>query len=62
MVKILIYLPVLIASVIVGRWFLSEVAKSKQKREPWYKPYLSIPGIIIIIGLMAPVVIYVLTR
>lgn len=57
------YTPVLIASIIVGKWFLAEVSKSKQKGEPWYKPYLSIPGIIIIIiSLLAPVVIIALKK
>jgi hypothetical protein len=44
------FLPVLIAGALVGHWFLSEVKKAKRQGSPWYKPYFSVPGIIIIIA------------
>lgn len=48
----------LIAAVIVGNWFLSEAKKAKLAGKPWYSPYLSIPGALIIIVLMIPVVLW----
>jgi hypothetical protein len=39
---------VLMASAMLGNWFLSEVKKSKQKGAPWYTPYMTIPGIIVL--------------
>jgi len=63
MIKILMYTPVLIASIILGKWFLAEASKSKQKGEAGYKPYVSIPGIIIVIIVLGlPVVIFFLKR
>ncbi|MDM8517679.1 hypothetical protein QUF76_15895 [Desulfobacterales bacterium HSG16] len=46
--------PVLIAAVIVGNWFLAEVKKRKLKGEPVYKAYFSLPGILIILIFMLP--------
>ena len=39
----------LAAAAILGNWFLSEARKSKKLGKPWYAPYLSIPGIIILL-------------
>jgi len=42
-------IAVFLVAGILGSWFLSEVKKSKIIGEPAYKPYLSLPGIIIAI-------------
>ncbi len=41
-----------IAAVILGRWFMAEVKAVRIKGEPAYKAYLSIPGIIIILAII----------
>ena len=45
-------IPVLLAAVVLGNWFLTEARKAKAARKPWYAPYLTIPGILIIIIIM----------
>jgi hypothetical protein len=50
------YAGVLIAAIIIGNWFLAEVKKTNRKRQPWYKPYLSIPGLIILVALSLPLI------
>ncbi|MFP4194701.1 MAG: hypothetical protein ACLFRO_07145 [Desulfobacterales bacterium] len=50
---------VLGAAAILGNWFLAEVKKSKARKEPWYKPYLSPPGLLIIFALLLPVIAWV---
>ena len=57
LIKILKYVAVLIAAMIIGNWFLSEVRKAKMNNEPWYKPYISIPGLIILAALSLPLII-----
>ncbi|CAB5105625.1 hypothetical protein D3OALGA1CA_1707 [Olavius algarvensis associated proteobacterium Delta 3] len=52
----------LIAAVIIGKWFLTEVKKAKIHGEPWYRPYFTPPGLIILMALMAPVLLWLLTR
>ena len=48
-------IPILAAALLLGNWFLSEVRKAKSAGKPWYAPYLTIPGILIIVTFMIPV-------
>jgi hypothetical protein len=50
----------LLAAVIVGNWFLGEAKRAKLAGKPWYTPYLSIPGLLVLIALMIPLVLWVL--
>jgi len=52
-------IAMLIAAGILGNWFLSEVRNAKTRKEPWYKPYLSPPGLMIIaVVLLLPVLLW----
>jgi len=48
-------IPILIAAFMLGNWFLSEVKKAKAARKPWYSPYLTVPGILVLATLMIPI-------
>ncbi|MGA8178557.1 MAG: hypothetical protein WB792_00755 [Desulfobacterales bacterium] len=52
----------LAAAILVGNWFMSEVKKVRIKGGPWYQPYLSIPGIMIILAVLLPVIFWMLKR
>lgn len=54
-------IPILIAAIILGNWFLAEVKKSRRSKAPWYAPYVSIPGLLIILIILIPVLIQALT-
>jgi hypothetical protein len=54
------YAVVLIAATIIGNWFLAEVKKANRKQQPWYKPYLSLPGLIILAALSLPLIYIVI--
>ena len=54
LIKLVKYAAVLAAAMIIGNWFLIEVKKAKFNRQPWYKPYLSVPGLIILAALSLP--------
>jgi len=56
------YGGVLIAAIIVGNWFLAEVKKNNRKQQPWYKPYLSLPGLIILAALSLPLIYFLIER
>ena len=56
------YAAVLIASIIIGNWFLGEVRKAKINKAPWYKPYFSLPGLIILAALLLPLVLLLIKR
>ena len=49
--KMIKYAGVLIAAIILGNWFLAETKKAHRLKQPWYKPYFSVPGLIILIAL-----------
>lgn len=48
-------IPILAAALLLGNWFLSEVKKAKAYGKPWYAPYLTIPGVLVIVALLIPV-------
>ena len=50
----------LVAAILVGNWFMSEVKKSRFKGAPWYQPYVSIPGLLIILAILIPVVLWII--
>ncbi len=56
-IQIVKFAAVLLAAILTGNWFLAEVRKSKALKKPWYDPYLSIPGILIVIIIFIPVFI-----
>jgi hypothetical protein len=54
---------VLIAAILLGNWFLSEVRSARARQLPWYRPYLSPPGVmILLIALGLPLVMWYLGR
>jgi hypothetical protein len=50
------YGGVLIAAIIIGNWFWAEVKKAHRQQQPWYKPYLSLPGLIILAAVSLPLI------
>jgi hypothetical protein len=46
------FMAVLAAAMIIGNWFLIEVKKAKFNKQPWYKPYISVPGLIILLAVL----------
>ncbi|MFP4225537.1 MAG: hypothetical protein ACLFRF_02320 [Desulfobacterales bacterium] len=45
---------ILAAAGILGNWFLKEVKQAKKMGRPWYTPYFSVPGALILIALLLP--------
>ena len=56
------YAAVLVAAIVIGNWFLSETRKAKLNKEPWYKPYFTVPGIIILVALSLPFWLWLFSR
>lgn len=38
---------VLVAAVLLGNWFTRELRRARLQGLPWYRPYLSPPGLLI---------------
>ncbi|MGD9287302.1 MAG: hypothetical protein PVG74_06795 [Desulfobacterales bacterium] len=62
MLSLIKYAAVLVAAIIIGNWFLAEVRKSKINRAPWYKPYLTVPGLIILAALSLPLILMLIDK
>lgn len=58
--EIMKMIAVLVAAIVVGNWFLSELKKAKATGAPWYQPYISIPGILIILAVLSPLILRML--
>jgi hypothetical protein len=50
----------LVAAIFLGNWFMSEVKKARFKGAPWYQPYISIPGLLIILAILVPVILWII--
>ena len=61
-ISLLKMVAVLIAASLLGNLFLSELKKARVLQKPWYAPYLTLPGLLIIVALFIPVVVWVLQR
>jgi hypothetical protein len=62
LVNILKLAAVLVASILIGNWFLVEVKKARLKGKPWYHFYLSPPGLLIILALLLPIIIWIVNK
>ena len=51
------YIAVLVAAMLIGQSFLGEIKKAKALNLPWYRPYLTLPGIVVILAILMPLVI-----
>ncbi|MBW1866378.1 MAG: hypothetical protein JRI38_01340 [Deltaproteobacteria bacterium] len=60
-VEIIKMIAVLAAAAILGNWFLREIKKSRARRSPWYTPYLSLPGLLVLIAILLPIILYLLS-
>jgi hypothetical protein len=60
--SILKCIAVLVAALMIGNWFLAEVKKTRSQRKPWYQPYLSIPGLLILLALLLPIIIWIINK
>ena len=62
-IEILRFAAVLAAAVMLGNWFLSEVRKSRAKKEPrGYKPYLTVPGVLVVIAVLMPFIYWLIIK
>jgi len=61
-IEIFKLVAVLAAAILIGNWFLDELKKTRAQGGPWYQPYFSPPGILILAALALPVIIWIINR
>ena len=60
--EILKLAAVMVAAITLGSWFLAEVKKARNKNLPPYKAYFTLPGLLIIIAIVLPLIFWVINR
>lgn len=50
---------VLIAAILIGNWYQSELKKMRAAGKQWYQIYTSLPGILILLALLLPVIVWI---
>ncbi len=53
---------VLAGAVILGNWFLTELRKARLRKLPWYTPYLTPPGLLIIAACTLPILYWLAVK
>jgi hypothetical protein len=53
---------VLTGAVILGNWFLTELRRARRKNLPWYTPYLSPPGLLILAACTLPILYWLAVK
>lgn len=61
LVTLIKLVAVFAAATYLGRWFQAEMKTSRARREPLFKPFLSLPGLIILGALtLLPIILWML--
>jgi hypothetical protein len=53
---------VLVAAILLGNWFLAEAKAARAKGRPKYAAYLTLPGILIVVVILLPVLMWLMSR
>lgn len=59
-IQIIKTICLLAGAVILGNMFLSEIKKARIEHKAWYAPYLTLPGLLIVIAILLPLLIRLL--
>jgi hypothetical protein len=62
MITVLKFVAVMIAAGIVGNSFLGKNRQARREGQSWYQPYLSLPGLMVVVAILLPVLVWWLRR
>ncbi|TYT74521.1 hypothetical protein [Desulfobotulus mexicanus] len=46
------------SAMLLGHWFLAEVKRIKAQNQPLYKAYMTVPGVLVILAVLIPAVVW----
>lgn len=61
-IDILKLVTIMAAAILLGNWFQSERKALNAKGKPGYKVYLSVPGLLILVAISLPIIIWIIRR
>ncbi|MDY0164487.1 hypothetical protein [Desulfobotulus sp.] len=50
------------SAMLLGHWFLAEVKRVKAEKQPVYKAYMTLPGLLVILAVLIPAAIWLYSR
>ncbi len=53
---------ILIAAILLGNWYRSEAGKIRKSGKAWYQLYASPPGLLILVVILLPIVVWLLKK
>jgi hypothetical protein len=62
LIEIIKAVSVLAGAAILGNWFLSELRKARRRKLPWYTPYLTPPGLLILAACTLPILYWLAVK
>jgi uncharacterized membrane protein YidH (DUF202 family) len=57
-ISVLKLVAVLVAAVFLGNWYQSESRRLRARGRPWYAVYLTLPGVLIILVILLPILFW----
>ena len=62
-VSFLKLIPILLAAILLGNWFLAEFKRANTTGKPWYTAYISLPGLLILLAILViPIVLWLMQQ
>ena len=58
-INLLKAIAILAAASLLGNWFLHEVRKARKAGKPWYAPYATLPGLLVLVAVMGPLIYWI---
>jgi hypothetical protein len=59
LLEAVILVGTLAGAMLIGKLFSARVAQARRLDLPWYTPYLSLPGILILLAVALPLVVWI---
>ena len=62
-VNLIKIIPILIAAILLGNWFLAELKQANATGKPWYTAYISTPGLLILVAIIViPIALWLMSN
>ena len=63
LVSILKIIPIMLAAILLGNWFLADLKRANASGKPWYTAYISPPGLLILLAILVlPIVLWLMSH
>jgi hypothetical protein len=61
-IDILKMISVLVLAILIGSRFQREIIRARSSGAPWYAPYISISGLLVLLAILLPIIVWGIRR